>query len=113
MLSRPRLARGRESMAPNAGKPYTAGRPSGVRPGACWRLVRTPAMNLPTAVLLLRCLILDTFRQAAASGILWLMVGLSGLCILLCLSVGVTGDVPLRGGDEPAEFLPRSAAVDR
>jgi ABC-type transport system involved in multi-copper enzyme maturation permease subunit len=48
-------------------------------------------MNSPTAVLVVRCMIRDTVRQSLASRGFWLLAGLSGLCILLCLSVGVEG----------------------
>jgi ABC-type transport system involved in multi-copper enzyme maturation permease subunit len=48
-------------------------------------------MNLPSALLVVRCLIRDTFRQSLASRTFWLILGLSGICILLCLSVRVEG----------------------
>jgi ABC-type transport system involved in multi-copper enzyme maturation permease subunit len=48
----------------------------------------------------------DTFRQACSSGICWMMLGVTAVCVLLCLSVSVSGDVSLHGGDEPALFLP-------
>jgi ABC-type transport system involved in multi-copper enzyme maturation permease subunit len=54
----------------------------------------------------LRQLTRDTFRQACACGIFWMMLGGTAVCVLLCLSVGVSGDVALKGGDEPALFLP-------
>jgi ABC-type transport system involved in multi-copper enzyme maturation permease subunit len=38
----------------------------------------------------------DTFRQALASRTFWLMLSISGLCILLCLSAGVEGGPPVR-----------------
>src|SRR5271157_3485966 len=66
-------------------------------------------MNLGAAIYAIRWLIRDTFRQARASGVAWLMLTVSGLCILLCLSAGIQGDVPLQQqGDEKPEFLPRS-----
>lgn len=62
-------------------------------------------MNLPAVLFAVRLLVRDTFRQALASGIFWLMLGMTGLCIVLCLSLRVEGDVPLRSpGDDP-EFL--------
>jgi hypothetical protein len=67
-------------------------------------------MDSPAALLAIRLLVLDTFRQARASGLSWLMLGASGICILLCLSVHIEGDVSL-GGDESSarpELLPRS-----
>ncbi|HBI43237.1 MAG TPA: transcriptional regulator [Planctomycetales bacterium] len=53
-------------------------------------------MNSPTAVLVVRCMIRDTIRQSLASRSFWLLVGLSGLCTLLCLSVGVEGATAVR-----------------
>jgi hypothetical protein len=68
-------------------------------------------MNLPTAVLTLRWMTWDTFRQARASGILWLMLGVSLLCTLFCLSAGIQGNQSLHRPDEPAEFLPRNDPI--
>jgi ABC-type transport system involved in multi-copper enzyme maturation permease subunit len=51
----------------------------------------------------------DTFRQARASGIFWMMLLVSGICVILCLSVTVSGDVPLHAGDEPPLFLPKAS----
>jgi hypothetical protein len=65
-------------------------------------------MNLPTAILTIRWMTWDTFRQARASGILWLMLGISALCTIFCLSASVHGDRPLQNPDGPTEFLPRS-----
>ena len=53
-------------------------------------------MNSPTAVLVVRCMIRDTVRQSLASRGFWLLLGLSGLCILLCLSVCVEGATAVR-----------------
>lgn len=64
-------------------------------------------MNLPAAIYAVRWLIRDTFRQALASGLFWLMLGVSTLCMVVCLSAGISGDVPLRQGKEMSEFLPR------
>ncbi len=55
-------------------------------------------MTLPSALFITRWLIRDTFRQARANGILWLMLAVSGLCIVFCLSVS-TVDLPLREPD--------------
>jgi ABC-type transport system involved in multi-copper enzyme maturation permease subunit len=41
-------------------------------------------------------MIRDTIRQSLASRSFWLLVGLSGLCTLLCLSVGVEGATAVR-----------------
>jgi hypothetical protein len=64
-------------------------------------------VNLPAVLFAFRCLVRDTFRQAASSGISWLMLSVSGACILFCLSVGVSGDTSLRRTDDQPDFLPR------
>lgn len=51
-------------------------------------------MTLPAALFVTRWLVRDTFRQARANGIFWLMLAVSGVCILFCLSVS-TVDLPL------------------
>jgi ABC-type transport system involved in multi-copper enzyme maturation permease subunit len=64
-------------------------------------------MTSSSAIYAIRWLIRDTFRQALASRIFWLMFAASGLCILFCLSVGLensqslryTDDIELHGGD--------------
>jgi ABC-type transport system involved in multi-copper enzyme maturation permease subunit len=48
-------------------------------------------MKLPAALFVVRCLVRDTFRQSLASRTFWLILGLSGLCIVLCLSVRLEG----------------------
>jgi hypothetical protein len=65
-------------------------------------------MNLPAVISVLRGLILDTFRQARASGVLWLMLAVSGLCIFFCLSVDVTGGTTISSPGETREFIPPS-----
>jgi len=67
-------------------------------------------MNLPVVILTIRWMVRDTFRQALASGIFWLMLGASLLCILFCLSAGVDGGSQLRHSGEPPEFLPKKHA---
>ena len=59
-------------------------------------------------------LIRDTFRQACASGVCWMMLAVTAICVVLCLSVSVSGDVSLQAEDEPVLFLPPAlpAAVD-
>jgi hypothetical protein len=57
-------------------------------------------MNLPAALFTIRCLVRDTFRQSLAARTFWLMLGVSGLCIVLCASVGVEGGAPLRPSGE-------------
>ena len=51
-------------------------------------------------------LVVDTFRQAKASGITAMMLVVTVVCALLCLSVRISNDVPLHAGDDPPLFLP-------
>jgi hypothetical protein len=53
----------------------------------------------------------DTFRQARASGVLWVMLAVTAVCTALCLTVGVAGDVALRDPSEPSFFLPPAATT--
>jgi len=73
-------------------------------------------MTFSASLLTIRWLIRDTFRQSLASRIFWVMLLLSGIAIVLCLSVGISGDAPkkARGLGEVDEFLPPSevAKVD-
>jgi len=62
-------------------------------------------MNAPAAFLAIRWLVWDTFRQAQASAVFWLMLSVSLLCFLFCLTTA-TVDLPLRPTDEAAERLP-------
>jgi hypothetical protein len=55
-------------------------------------------MTLPATLFALRWLVWDTFRQSLAARTFWLLLALSGVCILFCLSVGVTG----KGVEKPA-----------
>jgi ABC-type transport system involved in multi-copper enzyme maturation permease subunit len=54
----------------------------------------------------MRQLCKDTFRQACASGIFWMMLAVTAIGVLLCLSVSVSGDTRIYGEDEPGLFLP-------
>ena len=63
-------------------------------------------MNAPRPLPALRQLIRDTFRQAWASGIFAMMLTVTAVCVVLCLSVSVSGDTTLHGADEPPLFLP-------
>ncbi len=47
-----------------------------------------------------RWLIRDTFRQAMATRIFWIMLAVSGLCILFCLGVSVEGGLAERRADD-------------
>lgn len=62
-------------------------------------------MNLPAAFLVIRWLVWDTFRQSLATRIFWVMLFVSFVAILFCLSLG-TVDLPLKPEDEAAERLP-------
>jgi ABC-type transport system involved in multi-copper enzyme maturation permease subunit len=62
----------------------------------------SPQQNLATAKQLIR----DTFRQAWACGISGMMLGVTAIAVLLCLSVSVSGDVEIKAVDEPGYFLP-------
>jgi ABC-type transport system involved in multi-copper enzyme maturation permease subunit len=52
--------------------------------------------HLPAAVYTIRCLVRDTFLQSLHSRTFWLVLGMSVLCILLCLSVRVEGTTAYR-----------------
>ena len=64
-------------------------------------------MNASTTFSVVFRLVKDTFRQSMASGICWLLVGLSMICILGCLSVSVNGPQSLAAPGENPDFLPR------
>jgi ABC-type transport system involved in multi-copper enzyme maturation permease subunit len=53
-------------------------------------------MNVPTAYFFFRSLVRETFRQALAARTFWLMLAISGLCILFCLSIRIEGGEPLK-----------------
>lgn len=69
-------------------------------------------MNLPTAVFVIRWLVRDTLRQARASGLTWLLIGVTLVCTAFCLTLGIRGDRPLLPGRpwEDVNYLPRSEA---
>lgn len=71
-------------------------------------------MNLSQLIYGIRWLIRDTFRQARGSGLLAVMLVVSGLAIVLCLSVGVSGTKNWRDPKDPApDFLPRKSPYDQ
>jgi ABC-type transport system involved in multi-copper enzyme maturation permease subunit len=53
-------------------------------------------MNGSAFIYVTRWLIRDTFRQALASRIFWIMLAVSGLAILFCLGVSIEGGEPLK-----------------
>jgi ABC-type transport system involved in multi-copper enzyme maturation permease subunit len=63
-------------------------------------------VNAPFHCSTVKELIRDTFRQAWASGICWIMLVGTTICTLLCFSVTVSGDAQLHAEDEPGLFLP-------
>lgn len=65
-------------------------------------------MDLPAVVYALRWFIRDTFRQAWASRLSGLMLGVSTVVVLVCLSVSVQGGIALERGGERVDFLPAS-----
>lgn len=65
-------------------------------------------MELTNCLTTVSLLVRDTFRQSFASGISWVLLGLSTVCILVCLSVSVSGPVSLGPPGENPDFLPRS-----
>ena len=64
-------------------------------------------MNVRCNLGFLKHLIQDTFRQAVASGICWMMLVVTAICVVFCLSVDVSGDVALHSDSEPVFFLPQ------
>ena len=62
-------------------------------------------MNARTALSVIFRLVKDTFRQSMAAGICWLLMGVSTICILGCLSVSVSGPRSLTPPGENATFL--------
>ncbi|HEY1786221.1 MAG TPA: hypothetical protein VGG30_11750 [Pirellulales bacterium] len=64
----------------------------------------TRSATLRTFVWLAR----DTFRQARAGGILWILLAISALATVVCASASIEGDVPLAAPGETPDFLPRS-----
>ncbi len=65
------------------------------------------SMNASTTFSVIFRLVKDTFRQSLASGICWLLIGLSTICILVCSSVSVNGPQALASSGENPDFLPR------
>lgn len=49
-------------------------------------------MNLPTALRTVRWMVRDTFRQSLATKLFWVMIAVTAVTTLVCLSVEATGD---------------------
>lgn len=60
-------------------------------------------MNLPVALLTIKWMIRDTFRQSLSSRLFWVLLGISTICILFCFSISVEGEkvLPTRPGENP------------
>ncbi|OAI38953.1 hypothetical protein AYO40_01585 [Planctomycetaceae bacterium SCGC AG-212-D15] len=52
-------------------------------------------MKSPDFILAIRHLARDTFRQSLSSGIFWVMIAVTTVCTVFCLSVSISGDVRL------------------
>ena len=53
-------------------------------------------MRSPEVIYACRWLIRDTFRQALANRVVWVMLGACGIVILFCLSITIEGGESLR-----------------
>jgi hypothetical protein len=68
-------------------------------------------MTLPTAIRTIRWMVRDTFRQAIASKLAWVMLAVTAVCTLFCASVRVSGDMPaVTHPEEIKTYLPKSEA---
>ncbi|HEY2785883.1 MAG TPA: ABC transporter permease [Fimbriiglobus sp.] len=66
-------------------------------------------MNLPTAIRTIRWMVRDTFRQAVASKLAWVMLAVTAVCTFLCFSVRVSGDMPrTTHPDEIPKFITKA-----
>ncbi len=67
----------------------------------------------PTTLRTVRWMVRDTFRQSLASRLLWVMFGLTLLCVAFTLSVRIRGDEPLqRHPYELPLYLPPGQGTD-
>jgi hypothetical protein len=69
-------------------------------------------MSASAAVNVIRWLVWDTFRQAAAARLSWVMLAVSLIAILFCAGVGVRGGRVEWAPNEVPEFLPRDSGAD-
>jgi ABC-type transport system involved in multi-copper enzyme maturation permease subunit len=72
-----------------------------------------PRLSLSNALNVLRWLTWDTFRQAIAARVFWVMLVVSATAVLFCASVGIRGGRVQRLPDEPTEYLPRGSGIDQ
>jgi ABC-type transport system involved in multi-copper enzyme maturation permease subunit len=64
-------------------------------------------MNIKETKNVLVHLARDTFRQSFATGIGWLLLGVSAICIVVCLSASVSAPASMTPADGTPSFLPR------
>src|SRR5580765_6074657 len=74
--------------------------------------IADPRLNLSAAVNVLRWLAWDTFRQALAARVFWVMLTVTAIPVLCCAGVGVRGGRVEHLPGEPTEFLPRGSNLD-
>src|SRR5262249_50244037 len=55
-----------------------------------------PTLDSPGVLYAFRCLVGETFRQAVATRVFWIMLVVSGLFIVFCLGVSIDGAGQLR-----------------
>lgn len=73
---------------------------------------RSTTVSLPAVLFVIRGLIADTLAQARAAGLTIGMAAITFVCVLFCLSVGVSGEVTqlsTRPWETP-DFIPKSEA---
>src|SRR5262245_7905849 len=70
-------------------------------------------LNLSAALNVLRWLTWDTFRQAVAARVFWVMLIVSATAVLFCASVSIRGGRVQHTPGEPTEFLPRGSGMDQ
>ena len=67
-------------------------------------------MTLPELIRAVRWMVRDTFRQSLATKLFWVMLAVTGVCTLVCLSVDVHGDAARRPGPDAQYVLPEDQA---
>ncbi len=71
-----------------------------------------PRLNLSAAINVLRWLAWDTFRQAVAARVFWVMLTVSAVAVLFCATIGNRGGRIEHIPGERTEFLPRGSGLD-
>jgi ABC-type transport system involved in multi-copper enzyme maturation permease subunit len=68
-------------------------------------------MNLPDVIRTIRWMVRDTLRQSLSTKLFWVMLAVTAVATLLCLSVEVQGDTPVARADyEVPAALPKAEA---